>query len=93
MADSLIPGYQISTDDFAGALANQTNLAIKGIIGIRAMGEMAGLAGNIAESANYTVRARASPGGRADEGRVCSPLRRTMLGSGRALRRRRMGHI
>ncbi|EPS94710.1 hypothetical protein FOMPIDRAFT_1054860 [Fomitopsis schrenkii] len=54
VADSLIPGYQISTDDFAGALANQTNLAIKGIIGIRAMGEMAGLAGNIAESANYT---------------------------------------
>ncbi|KAI0736382.1 hypothetical protein C8Q72DRAFT_909206 [Fomitopsis betulina] len=54
VADSLIPGYQISTDDFAGALANQTNLAIKGIIAIRAMGAMAGLAGNSAESANYT---------------------------------------
>lgn len=63
VADSLIPGYQISTDDFAGALANQTNLAIKGIIAIRAMGAMAGLAGNSAESANYTVRARTARAG------------------------------
>jgi hypothetical protein len=27
--DSLIPGYQVSTDDFAGPLANRTNLAPK----------------------------------------------------------------
>ena len=27
---SLLPGLQVSTDDFAGALVNQTNLAIKG---------------------------------------------------------------
>ncbi|KAL1902968.1 hypothetical protein Sste5346_000880 [Sporothrix stenoceras] len=43
--DSLIPDYQLSTDDFAGALANQTNLALKGIIGVRAMSEIAGLSG------------------------------------------------
>ncbi|KAK5679054.1 hypothetical protein LTS10_008710 [Elasticomyces elasticus] len=35
--DSLIPSNQISTDDFAGSLANQTNLALKGMIGIQAM--------------------------------------------------------
>ena len=31
--DSLIPEHQLSTDDFAGTLANQTNLAIKGTVG------------------------------------------------------------
>ena len=44
--DSLIPANQLSTDDFAGQLANQTNLALKGIIGIAAMGQMAKLTGN-----------------------------------------------
>ncbi|KAF8217987.1 DUF1793-domain-containing protein [Mycena galopus ATCC 62051] len=43
--DALIPMNQISTDDFAGSLANQTNLAIKGIVGIRAMGEIQTLLG------------------------------------------------
>ena len=36
----------VSTDDFAGPLANQTNLALKAILGIRAMGEIASLTGN-----------------------------------------------
>ncbi|KAH9844227.1 DUF1793-domain-containing protein [Rhodofomes roseus] len=52
--EALIPANQISTDDFAGSLANQTNLAIKGIIGIRAMAELANLVGNSDESSNYT---------------------------------------
>ncbi|KAG6830824.1 hypothetical protein H0H92_014476 [Tricholoma furcatifolium] len=39
IADSLIPNNQLSTDDFAGTLANQTNLAVKGIVGIGAMSE------------------------------------------------------
>lgn len=38
---ALIPENQLSTDDFAGWLANHTNLALKGIIGIRAMSELA----------------------------------------------------
>ncbi|UZJ57069.1 hypothetical protein CBS101457_006389 [Exobasidium rhododendri] len=41
ITDSLIPAEQLSTDDFAGQLANQSNLAIKGIQGIAAMGHIA----------------------------------------------------
>jgi hypothetical protein len=36
----------VSTDDFAGPLANQTNLALKAILGIRAMGQIASLTKN-----------------------------------------------
>ncbi|KAK7061847.1 DUF1793-domain-containing protein [Favolaschia claudopus] len=54
VSDSLIPANQISTDDFAGALANQTNLAIKGIVGIGAMAEIESLLGNTAQSQNYS---------------------------------------
>ncbi|KAH0551414.1 hypothetical protein GP486_007371, partial [Trichoglossum hirsutum] len=43
---SLIPANQLSTDDFAGWLANHTNLALKGIIGIKAMSELAQITGN-----------------------------------------------
>ncbi|KAH9906652.1 glutaminase A [Xylariomycetidae sp. FL2044] len=51
--EALIPADQISTDDFAGSLANQTNLAIKGIIGLRAMAEIARLTGNADDAASY----------------------------------------
>ena len=44
--ETLIPTNQLSTDDIAGWLANQTNLALKGILGIRAMSEMAHLVGD-----------------------------------------------
>lgn len=50
--ESLIPANQLSTDDFAGWLANQTNLALKGIIGIRAMSEISELVGE-EEDAKY----------------------------------------
>ncbi|KAJ4302258.1 hypothetical protein N0V88_002395 [Collariella sp. IMI 366227] len=43
--ESLVPHNQLSTDDFAGWLANQTNLALKGIIGIRAMSEISEILG------------------------------------------------
>ncbi|PIL37079.1 hypothetical protein GSI_00771 [Ganoderma sinense ZZ0214-1] len=54
IADSLIPAEQLSTDDFAGQLANQTNLAIKGIVGIKAMSKIAEIAGDSAKAQNYS---------------------------------------
>lgn len=37
-----------------GASSNQTNLALKGIIGIEAMANIASLTGNTADATNYT---------------------------------------
>jgi hypothetical protein len=58
IGESLVPGGQVSGDDFiAGSLANQTNLAIKGITGIKAMSVIYGLLNNfssIAKSRNYS---------------------------------------
>ncbi|KAI1787276.1 hypothetical protein LXA43DRAFT_716833 [Ganoderma leucocontextum] len=55
IADSLIPENQLSSDVFAGELANQTNLAIKGIVGIQAMAEIARITGNTAKYTNYSA--------------------------------------
>ncbi|KAK6612858.1 hypothetical protein ACHAPF_006859 [Botrytis cinerea] len=54
VASALIPANQLSTDDFAGKLVNQTNLALKGIIGIKAMAEIASLTSHSDVSANYS---------------------------------------
>lgn len=51
--EALIPADQISTDDFAGSLANQTNLAIKGIIGLRAMADISDISGHADDASNY----------------------------------------
>ncbi|TDZ29553.1 putative glutaminase [Colletotrichum trifolii] len=51
--ESLIPANQLCTDDFAGWLANQTNLALKGIIGIKAMSEIANVLGRTDDSDYY----------------------------------------
>jgi hypothetical protein len=51
--EALIPAGQLSTDDFAGWLANQTNLALKGIIGIRAMSEISELVGEFSDAKYY----------------------------------------
>ena len=53
--DSLYPAQQLSTDDFAGHLANQTNLALKGIIGIEAMSQLSSLVGETSDAENYTT--------------------------------------
>ncbi|KAI9817642.1 MAG: hypothetical protein M1832_004646 [Thelocarpon impressellum] len=50
---SLTPETQLSTDDFAGWLANQTNLALKGVIGIRAMSGIADAVGARADAEFY----------------------------------------
>ncbi|CZR65302.1 probable glutaminase GtaA [Phialocephala subalpina] len=54
ITEALIPANQISTDDFAGSLVNQTNLALKGIIGIGAMAVIANMTGNTADGVKYT---------------------------------------
>ncbi|KAF9019248.1 DUF1793-domain-containing protein [Hymenopellis radicata] len=54
ITDALIPAHQLSTDDFAGTLENQTNLAIKGIIGIKAMSVIAETLGDDSRSNNYS---------------------------------------
>jgi hypothetical protein len=55
--ESLIPHNQLCTDDFAGWLANQTNLALKGIIGIKAMSEIADLVGEKEDAKYYRATA------------------------------------
>ncbi|QGA13172.1 hypothetical protein EYB26_000819 [Talaromyces marneffei] len=50
---SLEPENQLSTDDFAGWLALQTNLALKGIIGINAMSQIADIAGEASDAAYF----------------------------------------
>ncbi|KAK2615490.1 hypothetical protein N8I77_002240 [Diaporthe amygdali] len=52
---SLIPAVQFSTDDFAGQLANQTNLALKGIIGLKAMGAIAQVVDQPGDAANFSA--------------------------------------
>ena len=55
---SLVPAAQLSTDDFAGQLTNQTNLAIKGIVGLQAMGQISTVVGNTTAAQNYTAYAQ-----------------------------------
>lgn len=50
---SLEPENQLSTDDFAGPLQLQTNLALKGIIGIKAMSGIAAAIGKDVEEKHY----------------------------------------
>ncbi|MEU3862114.1 DUF4965 domain-containing protein [Streptomyces sp. NPDC028722] len=57
-ANALDPGYQNQTDDFTGFIAHSSNLALKGIVGIGAMGVIAGATGNTADAARYSALAR-----------------------------------
>src|SRR5581483_2309502 len=52
------PGFQNQTDDFAGQIAHSVNLALKGIVAVAAMGQIAELVGNRADAASYTAQAQ-----------------------------------
>ncbi|KAI0969860.1 hypothetical protein F4678DRAFT_157342 [Xylaria arbuscula] len=52
--ESLIPANQLCTDDFAGWLANNTNLALRGIIGIKAMSGIAEIVGEESDAKYYS---------------------------------------
>jgi Domain of unknown function (DUF4965)/Domain of unknown function (DUF5127)/Domain of unknown function (DUF1793)/Ricin-type beta-trefoil lectin domain-like/Domain of unknown function (DUF4964) len=53
VSNALDPGNQNQTDDFTGFIAHSANLALKGIVGIGAMGVIARTAGNSADAARY----------------------------------------
>ncbi|KAM3065411.1 hypothetical protein ACMFMG_011467 [Clarireedia jacksonii] len=58
ITSALAPASQLSTDDFAGSLVNQTNLALKGIIGIAAMARIANLTAHPLVANNYSAIAK-----------------------------------
>ncbi len=53
VANALDPGDQFNTDDFTGHIPHSVNLALKGIIGIGAMGIVAASAGDDADHDHY----------------------------------------
>ncbi|KIY47397.1 DUF1793-domain-containing protein [Fistulina hepatica ATCC 64428] len=60
--NALYPALQLSSDSFSGALANQTNLAVKGIIGIKAMAEIStALSNTTAVSSDQSTAANYLP--------------------------------
>jgi uncharacterized protein len=48
--------YRLTSDDFAGTAANQTNLALKAVVGIGAMSRISALVGHPADASRYAVR-------------------------------------
>ncbi|MFC1411597.1 glutaminase domain-containing protein [Streptacidiphilus sp. N1-12] len=57
VANALDPGFQNQTDDFTGFIGHSANLALKGILAIGAMGQIATAAGNTADAARYRTTA------------------------------------
>ncbi len=52
------PGLQNQTDDFAGKIAHSVNLALKGIVAVAAMGQIAHICGEHADAIHYRNKAR-----------------------------------
>jgi hypothetical protein len=55
--NALDPGYQNQTDDFTGFIAHSSNLALKGILAIGAMSQIASFAGSSADAQSYASTA------------------------------------
>jgi Domain of unknown function (DUF5127)/Domain of unknown function (DUF4965)/Domain of unknown function (DUF1793)/Domain of unknown function (DUF4964) len=51
--NALDPGFQNQTDDFTGFIGHSANLALKGILAIGAMSQVATVTGDTADSAHY----------------------------------------
>ena len=58
-SNAVDPQYQNQTDDFAGSVAHSVNLALKGISGVAAFGQIASMAGVTADATYYTNQAQA----------------------------------
>ncbi|KAJ1547519.1 hypothetical protein HK405_005641, partial [Cladochytrium tenue] len=54
----LYPENQLTTDDFAGWIANSTNLALKATLGVGAMGRISNLVGRTGDAIHYTSTAQ-----------------------------------
>jgi hypothetical protein len=52
------PGMQNQTDDFAGRIAHSVNLALKGIVAVAAMGQIAEACGERADAIHFRHKAR-----------------------------------
>ncbi|WP_375494084.1 glutaminase domain-containing protein, partial [uncultured Jatrophihabitans sp.] len=58
VGNALDPGFQNQTDDFTGFIGHSVNLALKGIVGIAAMGKLAAAAANHADEKSYRSTAQ-----------------------------------
>jgi hypothetical protein len=58
VGNALDPGLQNQTDDFTGFIAHSSNLALKGILAIGAMGQISKALGNSADGDHYTSTAQ-----------------------------------
>ena len=57
VTNTLDPASQNQTDDFTGFIAHSSNLALKGILGVGAMGQIADFAGNTTDARYYSGQA------------------------------------
>ena len=56
--NGLDPAFQNQTDDFTGSIKSSANLALKGILSVGAMGQVAGYAGHDLDEADYRAKSQ-----------------------------------